>query len=87
MHDRVTFTDQMVDEVGIADVTAREPDTVGDRVEVAAISGVGQRVQHGHFRVWVPVDRIQHEVRADEAGPTCDKHPPHAGMLHASKRE
>ena len=73
VHDRVVARDQLIQQLGVADVAHDELHAVGGQPgDVLGVAGVGQLVQDGHVDVRVVVDHVVHEVAADEAAAARD---------------
>lgn len=62
--------------IAFADVAMFELDG-GYSVEVGAVAGVGERVEHDDDVVWMALTPATHEVYADEAGATGDEQTSH----------
>jgi hypothetical protein len=67
---RPVLREQCVDLRAVADVAAHEdmPGVCGRGREVAEISGISQLVEI-HYGLVAPLEPVEHEVGADEAGP------------------
>ena len=73
VHDRVVAGDQLIEQLGVADVAHDELHAVGGQAgDVLGVAGVGQLVQDGHVDLRVVVHDVVNEVAADEAAAARD---------------
>ena len=73
VHHHVVRSDQLIDQLGVADIALdqREP-VLGKSIERAAVARVGEEVEHGDRVVGV-VEDMTDEVRADKSRPAGDQ--------------
>ena len=79
MHHGIRAADKLVDEFSIRYIADHEF-TLG-AVQVRAVAGIGQLIQHNHVDIWVELAGQVHEIRADEAGAAGDEHGGHDTSL------
>lgn len=73
VHDRVVARDQLIEQLGVADVAHDELHAVRRQArDVLGVAGVGQLVQDGDVHPGMVVDHVVHEVAADEAAAASD---------------
>ena len=73
VHNRVVAGDQLIEQIGVADVAHDELHALrGQARDILGVAGVGQLVQDGDVDVRVVVDDVVHEVAADEAAAARD---------------
>ena len=73
VHDGVVARDDLVEQLGVADVAHHELNAVGGQAgDVLRVAGVGQLVQDGDVHPGMVVDHVVHEVAADEAAAARD---------------
>ena len=71
VHDGVMARNDLVEQLGVADVAMHELDTVlGKARDILDVARIGQGIQHGHMHVRMVVDHVMHEIRTDETTAT-----------------
>ena len=71
VHDRVMPRNDLVEQLGVADVAVHELHTIAqDRTDVLQVARIRQRIQHRHMHVRMIVVHVMHEVRPDKTTAT-----------------
>ena len=71
VHDGVMARNDLVEQLGVADVAVHELHTIAqDRTDVLQVARIRQRIQHRHMNIGMIVIHVMHEIRTDETTTT-----------------